>query len=78
MRIEFLKEWSKYRIGDTTEDVQSGVADVLFMRRIAKPTPAASSNPAPETIVATAGVLPPTSDTAPDPAPVPRIGRKRS
>lgn len=39
MRIEFLREWMKYRIGDTTEDVAPGVADVLFMRRIARAAP---------------------------------------
>jgi hypothetical protein len=43
MRIEFLKEWMKYRIGDTTTDVAPGVADVLFMRRIARPAPEATA-----------------------------------
>jgi hypothetical protein len=47
VRIEFLKEWMKYKLGDTTEDVAGGVADVLFMRRIARPAPEAVSDPAP-------------------------------
>jgi hypothetical protein len=29
MRIQFVKEWMKYRIGEVTDDVAPGVADVL-------------------------------------------------
>lgn len=40
MRIQFLKEWMKYRIGESTEAVAPGVADVLITRRIAVAVPA--------------------------------------
>ena len=66
MRIEFLKEWMRYRVGETTDQVAGGVADVLVMRRIARPVPVAE----------VASVPPAPAESHAAEQPTPRIRRR--
>lgn len=45
MRVEFVKDWQRFRVGQTVEHLSGGVVDALLRTKIVRPAPVADAAP---------------------------------